>query len=147
LPAALCPGVKFPAVAEFPNQDQWFLSWLFIYNSGNSPAFILVSARIMTLIAGVFLGLLVFFISRSYFGPLGALISLCFYSFSPAILAHSRLAVSDLIVAFMFLSAAWSVWLAFQRLSISRIFLGDWFCACLSQKSLFLTPDLNNLGS
>lgn len=121
LPAALSPGVKFPAVKDFSCQDQWFLSWLFIYNFGNNSDFIFLSARLMTLFAGLLLGWLVFHISRHYFGPLGALISLCLYSFSPTMIAHSRLAVSDLITALTFLFATWTVWLALQKMSLWRV--------------------------
>jgi len=93
----------------------------FLFNSGNDTKKILMQGRAMIVLLGMALGVLVYFWSRELFGRSGGLLSLTLYCFSPAILAHTRLATSDLAVALFFTLSAWCIWKMLHRVSIATV--------------------------
>ncbi len=66
------------------------------WEGNEDPLKIILLCRIPVMIMSVVLGFLVFLASRSLYGGRGALASLALYSFSPAVIAHARLATTDL---------------------------------------------------
>jgi len=127
LPIALAPGrfsVPNPDVV-IENQPvgdfhllTFYLARVFFYEMGNSPSDILLYARTMGLVLGALLCALVFAWSRHCFGPLAALLSCALCALSPTILAHSRLATSDLIFTLCLLVAVGAVWRTFWKPSL-----------------------------
>lgn len=104
------------------------------------PEVVLRLARLPVLLVTMLLGLGVYAWSRELFGPLRALISVVLYAFAPNVLAHGRLATSDLIVTAAFFFAAYSFWRFLCRekrrsVLFAGIFLG---LAMLSKLSAIL---------
>ncbi len=93
----------------------------FLFNSGNDAKKILMQGRAMMVLLGIALGLLVYIWSRELFGRSGGLLSLTLYCFSPTILAHTRLATSDLTVALFFTLSVWCIWKMLHRVSIAAV--------------------------
>ncbi len=82
----------------------------FFHNSGNDADAMLLQGRAMIGLLSVALGLLVYLWSRQLFGPIGGLISLALYAFSPTMLSHGFLATADLSTALFFTAAVWTLW-------------------------------------
>ncbi|MGA7876393.1 MAG: glycosyltransferase family 39 protein, partial [Desulfoferrobacter sp.] len=93
----------------------------FLFNSGNDAKNILMQGRAMMVLLGLALGILVYLWSRQLFGRSGGLLSLTLYCFSPTILAHTRLATSDLTVALFFTLSVWCIWKMLHRVSIATV--------------------------
>lgn len=100
-----------------------YLARVFFYEVGNSHADLLLYARSMAMALGAMLCALVFVWARRCFGPTAALLSCALCALSPNILAHARLATSDLIFALCLLLAVGEVWRSFWRPSAARIAL------------------------
>lgn len=81
---------------------QWETGWKFLYHYGNDADQMLFWSRLPILLYAIILGIYVFKWSKDLFGRTGALFALFLYSFSPNILAHSRLVTTDLGVAASF---------------------------------------------
>jgi hypothetical protein len=75
----------------------------------------LAQCRAMFLLAGIALALVVFVCSRSLFGNKGALLSLAAYALCPTILAHARLATTEIYVALFFTLSAILIPKAMER--------------------------------
>ncbi len=82
-------------------------TWIF-KTSGNSPEKIINSSRMVVLFFTIILGLIIFFVSKSWFNTKTAIITLFFYCFSPLILAHGHLANTDLWATLGFFIAIFS---------------------------------------
>jgi 4-amino-4-deoxy-L-arabinose transferase-like glycosyltransferase len=103
---------------RFPPTDQeawrtshvWRLGYEFHYRLGNDHARMLFSARVMIVVLSLALGLLVYLWSRRLFGPGGARVCLLLYAFSPTVLAHARLATSDLTAGLLLTAALAAFW-------------------------------------
>ena len=106
----------------------------FLFNSGNDAKKILMQGRAMMVLLGIALGLLVYFWSRELFGRYGGLLSLTLYCFSPTILAHTRLATSDLTVALFFTLSVWCIWKMLHRVSMATV-----ICCGLATGALFVS--------
>lgn len=102
LPLLLFP-LKFPTDLPAWAADvngQWETGWNFIYHYGNNADLILFFARLPILLLAVLFGLLLYIVTRKYFGTNAALLALVFYSLSPNFLAHNHLVTTDLGIAF-----------------------------------------------
>ena len=115
--------VKFPELT----QPAWWGSSAgqmgdqFFYEQGNDVQSMLWWARFMILLFSGLLGWLIFLWSRHLFGNAGGLISLAVYSFSPTVLAHARLATSDMAVMLGFTASLGCLWIVMHRVSISTV--------------------------
>jgi 4-amino-4-deoxy-L-arabinose transferase-like glycosyltransferase len=126
------PLILFSSDLGFPDlgtdswrrSDLWQLGDEFFHRSGNDVEHLLLTARSAIALISVALGLLVFCWSRNVFGNVGGLISLTMCAFSPTVLAHGRLATSDLFTTFFFAAAVWSIWELLHRVSIARLLAG-----------------------
>ena len=117
----LLMNVEFPST----NQNSWWTPKYhgmkfgdqFFHSVGNDVDAMLRAGRRMVILLGVALGIVVHAWSRQLFGRRGALVSLALFCFSPTILAHGRLATSDLAAALALTLAVWTLWRAMHRLS------------------------------
>lgn len=72
---------------------------------------LLFQARIVIVLLSVLLGFYVFKWSKELYGPQAGLLALFLYSFSPNILAHSRLITADLVLTCFSFVAVYYFWL------------------------------------
>lgn len=104
-------GEKYFQVANDFYYDSWQesrqMAQNFLYKMGNNADQILFWCRLMPIILASAFSLFLFFWTKNKFGKIAALAALIFFSFSPNILAHARLANTDLyMTVFFFLSVA-----------------------------------------
>jgi len=98
-----------------------FLAHVFFYEVGNDPRSLLLRARTMGALLGALLCVLVYAWSRRLWGPGAAIVSTALCAFSPNVLAHARLATSDLMFATLLLAAIGLVWRSFWRPSLLAV--------------------------
>jgi len=125
--------LELPSIEEDPVGwnliEQWKYARAFLYHNRVDADTILHLARLPIVLLSIVLGLYVFAWSRELYGATAGLLVLFLYSFSPNILAHSRLATQDLgLTAFMFISTYY-FWRYVRRpsaktLTLSGIFFG-----------------------
>lgn len=111
-------GATFPPLADNPYwrvSDVYVIGHEFFYETGEDHFPRLMIARGMVALFSVGLGLLIFTWSRRLFGAAGGLVSLGFYAFAPAFLAHGALATSDVCASFLLLAAAGAWWRQLHR--------------------------------
>ena len=75
----------------------------------------LVAARLMTSFCALILATLVYLWARSLYGPFGGGLSLLLCTFSPNLLAHSRLITTDLFATLMITASLYSFWAFLNR--------------------------------
>jgi len=92
------------------------LSRTFLYRDNDADA-LLYPARGMTVILGVLLGALLFHWALELFGFVPATAVLALYTFSPGVLAHSRLVTTDVGASLLFFAACYFLWRCCRRLS------------------------------
>jgi hypothetical protein len=97
--------------------NEWDLTKSFFYESGNDADAMFFLGRAMIGLLSAALGAIVYFWSRQLFGPVGGLISLTLYVFSPTMLANGFLVTADLASALFFSAAAWALWALLHRIS------------------------------
>lgn len=132
LPIALAPDrfrvpnpdaiVEHQRVRDF-HELTVFLAHVLFYEVGNDPAELLGRARLPAFALGAALCLLVFAWSRRCFGALGGLVSCALCALSPNVLAHARLATSDLVFTLALLGAVGAAWRSLLRPTPARIAL------------------------
>ena len=119
----LLTGFRFPT----REQSAWWTSDLeaigyqFLYGVGNAHEELLWRARMMMIPIGVALGGLCYFWARRLFGVAGGLVTLFIFAFSPSMLAHGPLAISDLFAALMFTAASGGFWWTLHRPAPGRV--------------------------
>jgi 4-amino-4-deoxy-L-arabinose transferase-like glycosyltransferase len=87
-----------------------------LYEAGNDPYRMMFFARLPMILLTLLFGLVVFFFARDLVGPLGGLLALALYAFSPDVIAHGSLATLDVPAAGFLLTATWLLWRARNRL-------------------------------
>jgi len=118
----LVSDVRLPS----KGQEAWWGSDLddfghqFLYEMENDLETMLLLSRTMIVLTGALLGLVAFLWSNYLFGRIGGCVSLALCIFSPVLLAHARLATSDLIAALTFLVALLCLWEVLHRITIAR---------------------------
>jgi hypothetical protein len=117
--------------------DTWGSSLQYVWFSGHKPNEIALLSRTMMAIVGVVLGLVVFLWTRKLMGALAAMVALTLYALSPTMLAHGRIASSDLTAALCFFATAWALCSLYAKLTPVRVvlvgvLLGCSFCAKFS---------------
>ncbi|GAA3921073.1 ArnT family glycosyltransferase [Actinoplanes auranticolor] len=86
-----------------------------LYEAGNDPYELMAAARLPMIILTLLFGLVVFAFARDLVGPVGGLLALALYSFSPDLIAHGSLATLDVPAAGFLLTATWLLWRARDR--------------------------------
>jgi len=95
--------------------DQTELGRHVLYESGNDPAQLLLSARLPMIVLTLLFGLVVFLFARDLSGPVGGMVALALYALSPDVIAHGSLATLDVPTAGFLLTSAWLLWRARTR--------------------------------
>ncbi len=132
--------VALPLIFEpknFPKtvHNVWDAGHAFFFKLDNDAAAMLFKGRFMVVLLSTALGFAVFAVSRNLFGPLGGIISLILYVFSPTILAHGRLTTSDMSAALFFVISLWSLWIMLHRMTILSLGVASLsVCALLLSK-------------
>jgi len=115
---SIFPDLKQPA---WDRADIWSLGDQFLHSQSNDITSTLTKARRMNIILGTLLGVCVFFWSRMLWGHYGGLLSLALYTLSPLVLAHTRLATSDIAASLGFLLALFTTWRLIHEVSIKNV--------------------------
>ena len=110
-------GVAFADVRFDPGYDrnQYRLGKHLLYESGNDPWRLMLLARLPVIVLTLLFGLVVFAFARDLAGPVGGLVALALYAFSPDLIAHGSLATLDVPGAGGGRTAAGGVWGAGPR--------------------------------
>jgi hypothetical protein len=106
------------------------VGYSFFFERGNDARSILFQCRAMIALLGVATGLLVFFIARDLFGPIGAVISLTVFVTSPSMLAFGGIVSTEMTTCLTLLGSSWSIWRLLNRVTWGRL-LGSIFFLCL----------------
>lgn len=101
------PNLPQKSFKDFKGSEQWDYAALFWYHSGNNVEKIIFWSRLPFIFLTLGLIYLSFLWGRSLFGKYAGLMAAALVGFSPNILAHGRLATTDLGVAFFFLLFFW----------------------------------------
>ena len=101
--------------------DVWQMEWIFLYNIGNDPYWMLFTARAMMILGAIIGCFILFRFSTSIWGYGGGLLSLVLCCFSPDVLAHGRLITSDIMGASALIAAIWAVARLMQTVTPWRI--------------------------
>ncbi len=88
--------------------DQWALAPQFLFESGNSPDYIIWWGRIGPILLTLLFGALLYLWSRKLFSPTIGLFTLALFALSPTFLAHGRLVTTDVAAAFAFFISIWA---------------------------------------
>lgn len=86
-----------------------------LYESGNDPWRLMLLARLPMIALTLLFGLVVFAFARDLIGPVGGLVALALYAFSPGIIAHGSLATLDVPAAGFLLTSLWLLWRSRRR--------------------------------
>ncbi len=95
--------------------DDWTFAREFLFHSGNDADRIMFWARFQALLLWGLLGVFVFIWSRRLFGPRAAYFSLLLFVFSPNVLAHGRLATTEMPFACFAFISAFFFWRLLER--------------------------------
>ena len=119
----LVSDITFPSLEQpaWWNSAAGRISHEFFYMLGNDVQHMLLCGRCMIVLLSVLLGWIVYRWSRHLFGDTGGLLSLAMYAFSPTILAHARLATSDMAVALGFIASLSCLWFVMHRVSLASV--------------------------
>ena len=109
--------------------DDWTFAREFLFHSGNDADSIVFWARFPVLLLSIVLGAFVFIWSRELFGIRAAYFSLALYTFCPNLLAHGRLATTDMPFACFAFISSFYFWKLLEKSTVrntlaSGIFLG-----------------------
>jgi hypothetical protein len=109
--------------------EQWKYARSFLYDNRVDADTILFLTRLTIIAVSIVLGLYIFFWGRELYGVLAGLFALFLFSFSPNILAHSRLATQDIGLTAFILIASYYFWRyskhgAWSRLLLCGLFFG-----------------------
>jgi hypothetical protein len=115
------------------NSDVRTLENELFYGVGNDADTLLRDSRLMMAIPSALLALTTYLWSRKLFGPVGGLVSLAFYAFSPSMLANGFLTTSDLFATLFFLTAMAAEWRLLNRPSPGALII-----AALTMSGLLL---------
>ncbi len=99
-------GWNTPLSSEINRTPSWQTDVQFgndlLYYSGNDAQNMMRYGRIPIILIGVILGFYVWRFTKELWGDLAGIIALTFYSFSPTVLAHTRLVTTDVAAAAAF---------------------------------------------
>jgi 4-amino-4-deoxy-L-arabinose transferase-like glycosyltransferase len=86
-----------------------------LYASGNDAWRVMFFARLPMIILTLLFGLVVLAFAGDLVGPVGALVALAMYAFSPDVITNGSLATLDLPAAGFLLTSAWLLWRSRRR--------------------------------
>lgn len=97
------------------------LGYRFLFQLGNRPEALLQQGRAMVALLGVAAGLLVFCASREIFGPIGGLVSLTAFVFSPHMLAFGGVVSTDMSITLTLFGSTWLIWRLLHEVTWARV--------------------------
>ena len=114
---------KFPGTDDpyWLKAEPYLLGHRFFFELGNRPESLLRQGRAMMAVMGVALGLLIFLCSRELFGPVGGLISLTAFTFSPHMLAFGGIVSTDLSITLTLFASTWCIWRLLHEVTWRRV--------------------------
>lgn len=104
-------------------QDRYDFAHEFFYVANSNAGTMLFWSRMPVIFLSLVLGLLVFKWAKALYGNLAGLFSLFLYTFEPNIIAHSRLATTDLILTLFIFCAVFQFWQYYQSPSLKALIL------------------------
>jgi hypothetical protein len=111
-----------------PGASEWQVGNNVLYQEGNDAQHLLFLARLPLIILTLLFGLVVFAFARDLVGPVGGLVALALYAFSPDVIGYGSLAGLDMPAAGFLLTTLWFLWRARRRpylyLPLSGLALG-----------------------
>ena len=110
-------------VLEYEEQYHWEFGNQFFFYYNDNPDQILFFGRISVMLLSVLLGFFVFRFAKELYGVKAGLFALFLYSFSPNILAHSRIATVDLGSSCLMFIAVYYFWRFLKNISIKEVLL------------------------
>jgi len=119
-PDIITDGVLWETAGDGKKSWDYGILFSFDWNGGVTDE-MFFRGRLVIVLLGICLGLLVFFWTRSIFGNAAGVFALFLYSFSPNIIAHSRLITTDLGVSLFALTALWCFDRALRRITPVRV--------------------------
>lgn len=127
-------GLDLPDRATFARTRQTKLGQQILYERGNSPARVLLLARLPMMALALALAGSIFGFARDLFGAGAALIPLGFATLDPNLLGHGRLVTTDVAVTLFLLLTVWAIWRAAARSPSWLIAAGVAFGLALAAK-------------
>jgi len=103
--------------------DRYNFAREFFYVANNDADKMLFWSRIPMVFLSLLLGLLVFQWAKDLYGIHAGLFALFLYSFEPNIIAHSRFAINDLVLALFVFSSVYQFWLYSRAPSLKSLVL------------------------
>jgi hypothetical protein len=121
--------------ANWASGDEYPFGNKFLYENRVPAEELLFSARAITILITLLLGIQIAVLTRAYFGVNAALFAVLLFCFEPTILAHSRYVTNDVLISLCILSACgcWATCVE-ERSGRSLIFTGLTVGAALSSK-------------
>ena len=115
--------------ASWHKADDWTFAREFMFHSGNDADSIMFWARFTSVLLCLLLGFFVYKWAGELYGPRAAWFSLVLYAFSPNILAHGRLATTEMALASFSFISAYYFWRfleapGWRKALMSALFLG-----------------------
>jgi 4-amino-4-deoxy-L-arabinose transferase-like glycosyltransferase len=86
-----------------------------LYESGNDPWRVMFLARLPMIVLTLLFGLVVFAFAGELVGPVGGLVALALYAFSPDLITNGSMATLDVPAAGFLLTSVWLLWRARRR--------------------------------
>lgn len=115
----LAQRVKFPSTDSpaWQESNVWDVGKAFFFQLENNVDRMLIASRAMIVLAAMALCGVVYFWSQRLFGTAGGFVSLLLCIFCPTILAHGRLATSDMMVTLWFVVSLGTYWIVIHRVT------------------------------
>jgi 4-amino-4-deoxy-L-arabinose transferase-like glycosyltransferase len=115
----LAQQLKFPATdsPDWQESNVWEVGKAFFFHFDNNLDRMLLASRAMIVLAAMALCGVVFYWSQRLFGTAGGFVSLLLCIFCPTILAHGRLATSDMVVTLWFVASLGAYWIVLHRVT------------------------------
>ncbi|MFA6635527.1 MAG: glycosyltransferase family 39 protein [Candidatus Omnitrophota bacterium] len=139
---AALPLVIFMDLSIPDNEDQWRredrseFGRDFFYKFNDHPDRMLFYSRCSFIVIGLLCGIILFVMARSFYGDRAALFSLFLYSFSPNIIAHTRLSTVDMTATCFILLSVYTFWRFLRKRSLKNIVIAGG-CLGLAQLSKY----------
>ena len=99
-------------VGDHAGLSQWTLGPQILFQEGNDAQQMIYLARLPLIILTLLFGLVVFAFARDLVGPVGGLVALALYSFSPDVIGYGSLAGVDMPATGFLVTSLWLAWRA-----------------------------------
>jgi len=126
--------------------EEWHYSPMFFYKYNNNADQILFWSRIPMILIGLLMGIYVYRFAKQLYGTKPGLFALLLFSFSPNIIAHSRLVTTDIGFSCFLLISTFYLYryikqdkeITNKNLILAAIFFG--FCQATKFSALYFIP-------